>query len=140
MKIKQCIFTLFLLCLSNFLTAGLAESEVCGDGQVGPGVKPRSPAMTARPSMDGANLCSSVIVTTCSEDGTKLQVAFKLKYRKVNVSIKDAYRCVHYQSTLSVPESNKVTIDITMLPAGKYTIEYVDENRSVVGSDKFTTR
>ncbi len=54
MKIKHCIFTLFLLCFSHFLTATVPESEVCGDGQGGGDTKPRSPVMTARPSMDGA--------------------------------------------------------------------------------------
>ena len=124
MKIKHYIFTLFLLCFSNFLTAAPLNSEVCGDGLGGDDTRPRSP----------------VLVTTSTVDATRLQASFRLKYKKVNVTIKDEYRSVHYQSTLSVPESNKVTIDITMLPAGAYTIEYADENSSVVGSDKFTTR
>ena len=124
MKIKHYIFASLFLFFSSFLSATAQDTALCGDGQVGPGVKPRSPAM----------------VITSGVSATSLQASFRLSFEKVNVTIKDEQCCVHYQSVVAVPQSNKVAIDISMLPAGVYTIEYADRNRSVVGADKFTIR
>ncbi len=124
MKIKHYIFSSLLLCFSSFLTITAQDTALSGHGGVGDDTKPRSP----------------VLVTTSSMGVTSIQASFRLSFEKVNVTIKDEQRCVRYQSVVAVPQSNKVAIDISMLPAGAYTIEYADRNRSVVGSDKFTIR
>ncbi len=124
MKIKHYIFASLFLFFSSFLSATAQDTALCGDGGGGDGIKPRSPAM----------------VITSGVSATSLQASFRLSFEKVNVTIKDEQCCVHYQSVVAVPQSNKVAIDISMLPAGVYTIEYADRNRSVVGADKFTIR
>ncbi len=124
MKIKHYIFSSLFLCFSSFLTVTAQDTALSSHGGGGDDTKPRSP----------------VLVTTSTVDATRLQASFRLSFEKVNVTIKDEQCCVHYQSVVAVPQSNKVAIDITMLPAGAYTIEYADRNRSVVGSDKFTIR
>jgi hypothetical protein len=79
---------------------------------------------------------SSVDVIQACQDGHLLQVDFSSHLGTINVSIYDAESGeVVHQSAVNTAVEQQLFIDVTSLPAGAYTLEFVDSQDQYLQGD-----
>ena len=83
-----------------------------------------------------ARMLSVSPVTVTVTDDVNLDVLFRTSVGTVAVTIKDEAGAVHYVKNVDTSETNTVSVDISMLPAGTYTISFTNADKTL---NKFGT-
>ena len=85
-----------------------------GNGSVGPEVNPRS--ITLPP------------VTATFANNNSVEVIFTVNAGLVDIVVKDINGTVYYESTVNTSQSNRLSVDVSTLPADTYTITIKNKN------------
>jgi len=117
------------------LIAGMATSAFCatidfedpapepGHDDTGGGVRPRSISFSP--------------VTGNLTDDLKIDLHFAMAVGNTQIEIKDANGIVYYKTTVNSSQTNSLTIDVSALLSGEYTITVKNTTEEVEKCGKF---
>ncbi len=83
-----------------------------------------------------ARMLSVSPVTVTVTDDVNLNILFRTSTGRVAVTIKDEAGVVHYVKNVGTSETTSLSVDISMLPAGTYTISFTNADKTL---NKFGT-
>ncbi len=101
------------------------QIEVCGDGEGGGGIKP---TLTYK---------SEPCIATLMVDKSKIETTFSTNLGNVNVIVEDESGLIYHKQNVNTSKGKRMTINISILPAGKYKIEYVDSSNNLINKGNF---
>ncbi|HMM01937.1 MAG: DUF3244 domain-containing protein [Prevotella sp.] len=126
MRTKFYFLVFIMLCLGGNAFAGNIVDIAVGDGpgEGGPTINP--PAAARMAVMSTVSPISVKMV-----DDKSLVVSFTANLGVVTVAVKDETGAVYYTKVVNTSNSSKLSVNISGLPAGKYTITFVNTATSL---------
>lgn len=76
-------------------------------------------------------MMSASPVTVTVTDDVNLNILFRTSVGKIVVTIKDEAGVVHYVKSVDTTETTNLSVDISMLPAGTYTISFTNADKTL---------
>lgn len=128
MKNRFLVLALGLLFSGGILFAAInndhtyEQIEACGDGQGGRPVKPEA------------------CIATLMVDRNKIESTFPTNLGNVNVVVEDESGLIYLKQNINTSKGKRMTINISILPAGKYKIEYIDSNNNLINKGNFEVK
>lgn len=125
MRTKFYFLVFIMLCLGGTAFAGKIVDVPVGDGpgEGGPTINPPAARMAV---MSPISPISVKMV-----DDKSLVVSFSANLGVVTVAVKDEAGAVYYTKVVNASYSGKLSVNISALPAGTYTITFVNTATSL---------
>ena len=125
MRTKFYFLVFIMLCLGGTAFAGKIVDVPVGDGpgEGGPTINPPAARMAVMSPI------SPISVKTV--DDKSLVVSFSANLGVVTVAVKDEAGAVYYTKVVNTSYSGKLSVNISALPAGTYTITFVNTATSL---------
>lgn len=124
MRIKIFFLAFLISCVGGISYAAVdkvinvALHNAGGPGETGP-IFPMARMMSVSP------------VTVTVTDDVNLDILFRSSVGAVVVAIKDEAGVVHYVKSVDTTETTSLSVDISMLPPGTYTISFTNADKTL---------
>lgn len=120
MKNRFFLFAFVLLFSGSMFSMSINDDiNDKGIGEGGPGIKPPTSAMALMANMNN------------------IETTFFRDLGDVNIIVKDAHGLIYYKENVNTSQKKKLRISRSVLPAGKYNIEYTDSNNNLINKGNF---